>query len=343
MGDVSLSISPKTLKREFYQSMLRICCTLSSFLMIVHSGGFDKPNILRSSASSIYTDSTESPGVSVSVFVRACDLLKPSLRPSGFDRHGYYHELFLRGKAFLSTSIKRMKIKGKGARKPSAPESEPDFYAMPFLPPCNDDVVKGGPPHPSALSRSTLPTLSTPSVTAASWMSHLPVAPVDPHIASPRYIFSSNLPCLLQMKQRTNGRNFDQPSSQDYANRSMWVPSPVLVPLLSQHHLPRAAVDPHVLDQPPRYSNPSSELGPLLHSKPSGDGRAFDTTTARGSNLSHLSLLLAVKHDLEYRHLLQQQRYRSAFYDESYQRRTLPADDPVPLVLQSPHQSKKPE
>jgi hypothetical protein len=279
----------------------------------------------------------------VSVFVIACDPLKPSLRPPGFDRHGYYHELFLRGKAFLSTSIKRMKIKGKGARKPSAPESEPDFYAMPFLPSCSDDAFKDGPPHPSALSRSTLPTLCNPSLTSASRMSHLPVAPVDPHIASPRYIFSSNLPCLLQLKQRTDGRYFDQPTPQDYVNRSMWAPSPVLAPMMSQHHLLRAAVDPHVLDHPPRYSNPSSNLAPLLQSKPSGDGRAFDPATVHGSNLSHLSLLLAVKHDLDYRHLLQQQRYRSVFHDESYQVRMLPTDDPVPPVLRSPHQSKKPE
>lgn len=40
----------------------------------------------------------------------------------------------MRGKPELACYIQRMKKKGKGPRKPDSPESEPDFYAMPFLP-----------------------------------------------------------------------------------------------------------------------------------------------------------------------------------------------------------------
>lgn len=48
----------------------------------------------------------------------------------GPDRGSYYHELFLRGKQFLCSGIARLKIKGTGARMPSNPDAEPDFYKM---------------------------------------------------------------------------------------------------------------------------------------------------------------------------------------------------------------------
>jgi hypothetical protein len=48
---------------------------------------------------------------------------------------GSYHEYFLRSKRALAYKIKRSKHKGKGARKPSNPGEEPDFYKMPPLPP----------------------------------------------------------------------------------------------------------------------------------------------------------------------------------------------------------------
>jgi hypothetical protein len=56
------------------------------------------------------------------------------LNLAGRDKGAYYHELFLRSKRFLSHRIQRIKIKGTGARKPSSPETEPNFYNAPFLP-----------------------------------------------------------------------------------------------------------------------------------------------------------------------------------------------------------------
>jgi hypothetical protein len=56
------------------------------------------------------------------------------LNPAGRDKGGYYHELFLRSKHFLSHRIQRIKIKGTGARKPGSPDTEPSFYNAPFLP-----------------------------------------------------------------------------------------------------------------------------------------------------------------------------------------------------------------
>jgi hypothetical protein len=63
-----------------------------------------------------------------------CRLFLLLLHFAGRDKGAYYHELFLRSKRFLSHRIQRIKIKGKGARKPSSPETEPNFFSAPFLP-----------------------------------------------------------------------------------------------------------------------------------------------------------------------------------------------------------------
>jgi HSF-type DNA-binding len=51
----------------------------------------------------------------------------------GPDRGGYYHECFLRGKPFLISKIKRMKLKGTGVRARSNPDEEPNFWSMTWV------------------------------------------------------------------------------------------------------------------------------------------------------------------------------------------------------------------
>jgi HSF-type DNA-binding len=51
----------------------------------------------------------------------------------GPDRGGYYHEYFLRGKPFLLSKIKRMKLKGTGVRARSNPDEEPNFWSMTWV------------------------------------------------------------------------------------------------------------------------------------------------------------------------------------------------------------------
>ncbi|KAL3816940.1 hypothetical protein ACHAXA_009800 [Cyclostephanos tholiformis] len=51
----------------------------------------------------------------------------------GPDRGGYYHELFLRHKAFLCGMMPRFRVKGTGVKAKSNPSAEPDFYSMPFV------------------------------------------------------------------------------------------------------------------------------------------------------------------------------------------------------------------
>lgn len=48
----------------------------------------------------------------------------------GKDAGAYYHELFLRGKGFLTKRMLRTKIKGTKFKAASNPDEEPDFYAM---------------------------------------------------------------------------------------------------------------------------------------------------------------------------------------------------------------------
>jgi hypothetical protein len=53
----------------------------------------------------------------------------------GPDKGGYYHELFLRNRAFLSHRIQRVKVKGTGVRARSNPEQEPDLWSMAWMTP----------------------------------------------------------------------------------------------------------------------------------------------------------------------------------------------------------------
>ena len=63
-------------------------------------------------------------------FQRQLNLYGFSRLTKGCDKGGYYHELFLRGKRFLTASIQRTKVKGTGARMASNPDAEPQFYSM---------------------------------------------------------------------------------------------------------------------------------------------------------------------------------------------------------------------
>jgi len=71
----------------------------------------------------------------------------------GPDTGAYYHELFLRGRPFLCHKMTRTKIKGTGFKAASSPETEPDFYHMPYVQPKQEnlrgEVCPPGMPSPS--------------------------------------------------------------------------------------------------------------------------------------------------------------------------------------------------
>jgi hypothetical protein len=85
-----------------------------------------KPKIFVSSIMQKYFKQTK-----MTSFQRQLNLYGFQRLTRGEDKGGYYHEFFLRGKAFLAHRIHRIRIKGTGCRKKSNPVSEPDFSKMP--------------------------------------------------------------------------------------------------------------------------------------------------------------------------------------------------------------------
>jgi hypothetical protein len=51
----------------------------------------------------------------------------------GPDKGALYHELFLRGRAYLAKRIIRQRLKGTKIRTVASPETEPNFYYMPYM------------------------------------------------------------------------------------------------------------------------------------------------------------------------------------------------------------------
>jgi len=66
----------------------------------------------------------------MSSFYRQINLYGFVRLTTGCETGAYYHENFLRGRAFLTKNIIRTKVKGTKIRPTSAPEDEPNFYAM---------------------------------------------------------------------------------------------------------------------------------------------------------------------------------------------------------------------
>jgi HSF-type DNA-binding len=56
------------------------------------------------------------------------------LNCKGADKHGYYHELLLRGKSRMATLIPRKVGKGPAVRYVYDPDTAPNFYSMSWLP-----------------------------------------------------------------------------------------------------------------------------------------------------------------------------------------------------------------
>lgn len=84
---------------------------------------------------------------------------------SGPDKHGYYHQKFLRGMPFLVENFRRCKLKGQGPRKPA--EIPPNFYIiMPWMP----STDSGGDPYQQGMVprvSSTMPPTSLATLVVA--------------------------------------------------------------------------------------------------------------------------------------------------------------------------------
>ena len=66
----------------------------------------------------------------MSSFYRQINLYGFIRLTTGCETGAYYHEYFLRGRAFLTKNIARTKVKGTKSRQTNAPKDEPNFNAM---------------------------------------------------------------------------------------------------------------------------------------------------------------------------------------------------------------------
>jgi len=69
----------------------------------------------------------------ITSFQRQLNLYGFTRLSKGTDSGGYYHELFLRHMSFLCHHMVRTKCKGTGFKAASDPDSEPNFYEIPFV------------------------------------------------------------------------------------------------------------------------------------------------------------------------------------------------------------------
>ncbi|CAB9496758.1 shock factor protein [Seminavis robusta] len=97
----------------------------------------------------------------------------------GADKNGYFHELFLRQRPHLASRIQRVKVNGKGTRQASSPESEPNLYALPFLPPNPSQRAHGKEKSLTTIRSSSTP-LSLQSLLPSALSSALPDLPRPP-------------------------------------------------------------------------------------------------------------------------------------------------------------------
>jgi hypothetical protein len=106
----------------------------------------------------------------------------------GPDRGAYYHERFLRGMPFLAARISRQKVKGTQVKGLPSPETEPDFFSMPFV-----------------MRTSSLPSvvgMETPSVNPEGFM--LLSCPSHPVCNSENNIVKSTSVHLLPHTKKTS-------------------------------------------------------------------------------------------------------------------------------------------
>jgi hypothetical protein len=84
----------------------------------------------------------------------------------GPDKNAYHSPSFLRGRYELTFRMKRNVIKGTGTRGPSSPQTEPDFYSMPY----QFENSSSGPPlaaQPPALVSPIFPSLNQEAAVAS--------------------------------------------------------------------------------------------------------------------------------------------------------------------------------
>lgn len=138
----------------------------------------------------------------------------------GHDKGAYYHELFLRRKPFLANRMKRLKVKGTKIKGLPSPETEPDFYAMPYviatstptealpaLPKCPEDldcsIVSKNPSPP--LARSSSITFSNADTCSENCTSEEKMSCPLTKVKDENTLHNRGLPCMFLHGNSLNG------------------------------------------------------------------------------------------------------------------------------------------
>jgi hypothetical protein len=131
-GDVSSTVAPKRFPSTLHLMLQNVEEEGLAFIISwkAHGRAFKihKAPELKEKILCKYFNHTK-----ISSFHRQLNLYGFSRITQGCDKGAYYHELFLRGKANLASQISRQKVKGAARKGMANPESEPDFYSMPFI------------------------------------------------------------------------------------------------------------------------------------------------------------------------------------------------------------------
>ena len=130
----------------------------------------------------------------ITSFQRQLNLYGFSRVTRGKDKGGYYHELFLRGKLFLANRIMRSKVKGTHIKAVTSPETEPDFYSMPYV--VDPSIpTKAASSHPAEMPNPAPSKVASSSFSPLSFAHSVPSPPakVPSPSSAPSVTSSSSL------------------------------------------------------------------------------------------------------------------------------------------------------
>jgi hypothetical protein len=96
------------------------------------------------------------------------------------DYSAYYHEFFLRGRPHLCAYMQRTRVKGYWVRQSSSPDTEPDFYSMPFVTSETDSPNR-------AARTGSQPSVAMPDVPDISWSIPRSAGPVSHALRFPPF------------------------------------------------------------------------------------------------------------------------------------------------------------
>lgn len=223
----------------------------------------------------------------------------------GRDKNAYYHEYFLRGRPLLAHTITRTKVKGKGARKASSPETEPQLYDLPWMEAASSGAAQPGEPQMGAPACAT--SMSGPlnpnqriSPTLAT-LAHLAPNPGSPPVA--RSAFS--VPAVHP--HRSLGEALGFLSTLGQVQAAMPSPHVTVFPGGETMYLPSTSTNPNALNTllssfntrcDPTPNSAVSRYVPIAPAPPTQESQPIKPSLDTGSNYATVLEALKVQHGM---------------------------------------------